>query len=168
MAMKEYALVENGQFREVRRYEKKPPDIPHKGIVWAEVRRLEGPVAGAALITEDHMGEMVRFYDITRLSDEFIPPEVPESITRRQCALELHKRGMISAAEALAMTKDGTPPAAVMEVFNALPEESRVMALIDFAATAYYRANQLIPEFMTAKGMSAADVDQFFIAAAKL
>lgn len=40
--MSEYALLVNGTFDEIRQYETKPQNIPHKGITWHEVFRVEG------------------------------------------------------------------------------------------------------------------------------
>lgn len=95
-------------------------------------------------------------------------PVVPDTITRRQCALQLLTMQMISADEALVMTRDGTPPAAVQAAFDEMPEPNRTMAMIDFAAINYYRSNQLIPSLMQANGMTEADVDAFFMAASAL
>lgn len=92
-------------------------------------------------------------------------PNVPESITRRQCALQLLSLNMITAEEALAMTKSGDVPAAIMAIFTAnLSPDQVVMAQIDFAAANYYRDNSLL----TMMGMTPEQVDQFFISAAKL
>jgi len=75
---------------------------------------------------------------------------------------------MITSDEALAMTKDGTPPAAVSAVFAQMPADQALLAQIDFAAIAYYRDNPLITTMMQASGMTAEQIDQFFIAAAQL
>ena len=96
------------------------------------------------------------------------PPVVPESITRRQCALQLLAVGMITSAEAVEMARAGIPPASVQAAFDAMQEPGRTVSLIDFAAANYYRNNKLIPDLMAANGMEPADVDQFFIAASAL
>ncbi len=157
--MKEFALFVNKEFREIRTFEEQPPDAPHKGFTWLEVERREGPKAGAEIVTE---GDRT-LYVISRLSAEFIPPEVPESITRRQCALELLDRKVITPEEALAMTKAGDVPAAVAQVFGKMEPDARILAEIDFAAGNYYRSNSLLGMM----GLTPAEVDQFFIAAAK-
>jgi hypothetical protein len=94
--------------------------------------------------------------------------QVPKSITRRQCALQLLAMQMITAEEALAITKDGTPPAAVDAVFANMPADQALLARIDFAAVGYYRDNPLITTMMQANGMTPEQIDQFFIAAAQL
>lgn len=98
------------------------------------------------------------------------PPPVPDSITRRQCALQLLAMQTITAEEALAMTKTAEVPAAVAQVLtdavNAgqMTPEQRILAEIDFAATNYYRSNSLL-DLM---GLTPEQIDQFFIAAAQL
>ena len=94
------------------------------------------------------------------------PDPVPPSITRRQCALELHARGLIGGDEAVAMAATASPPAMMAGLFSALSEAEQVIARIDFAAAAYERGNHLLDGLMTASGASAADIDDFFRAAA--
>lgn len=94
------------------------------------------------------------------------PPSPPPSITRRQCALEMHGRGLITDAEAVAMAATATPPALVETLISALATADQVAARIDFAATSYERANPLLTALMSAQGASAADIDTFFRAAA--
>lgn len=96
------------------------------------------------------------------------PPAVPESITRRQCALGLLSAGIITGQEAVEMARAGVPPAAVQAVFDAMQEPQKTITLIDFAAANYYRSNPLVPSLMTANGMQESDVDAFFVAAASL
>lgn len=93
---------------------------------------------------------------------------VPESITRRQCALQLLALGLITGSEAVAMTRDGTPPATIQAYFNSLPEEERVMAEIDFAATSYYRSNSRLNAILSLNNMQEEDADAFFVAAGDL
>lgn len=96
------------------------------------------------------------------------PPKPPKSITRRQCALQLLSMGMISMAEAKAMTKDGTMPAAITAHLDgavtqgSMTAEQRDLAEIDFAAGNYYRNNPLLALF----GLTSQELDDFFIAAA--
>jgi hypothetical protein len=89
---------------------------------------------------------------------------VPKVITRRQCALQLHAMGMITMAEAKAMAKSAEVPAAVAQVFAGMTTEQQDLAEIDFAAVNYYRDNQLLGLM----GLTPAELDQFFIAAAQL
>lgn len=109
----------------------------------------------------------------TRKEESEIPqpppePEIPYSITRRQCALQLLSIGTITGPEAVSMTKDGTPPPSVQAYINNLPEDQRYLAEIDFAATFYLRDNPLLLALMAANNMDSEQVDAFFIAADKL
>lgn len=92
---------------------------------------------------------------------------VPESITRRQCAMQLFSIGMITGDEGIAMTRSGIPPVAVQAFLAALPEPDLTMAMMDFAATSYFRDNPLLAALMTANNMTEERVDQFFIEASK-
>lgn len=96
-------------------------------------------------------------------------PPVPIFITRRQCALELYARQIITLEEALAMTKTAEVPVAIAQVFDAavtngqMTADQRMLAEIDFAAINYYRANSLLG-FM---GLTDLQIDEFFVAAAQ-
>ena len=93
-------------------------------------------------------------------------PVVPASITRRQCAIELLNRAMITDAEALAMVQTGAVPAFVRALIDQIPAADRIRAFIDFAADTYNRNNPLFVYLMSAAGKTPADIDAFFIAAA--
>ena len=119
------------------------------------------------------------FFDVAELYDEMKedstilpyvplppePPEVPAQITRRQCAMQMFVTEMITGNEAIVMTQSGIPPAAVQVYIDTLPEQDRTMAIMDFAATNYFRDNPLIDALMLANGMTKEEVDQFFIEA---
>lgn len=94
------------------------------------------------------------------------PPPVPQSITRRQCAIELRERNLITAQEALNMTKTGDVPALVQQIFATMTETERIIAETDFAADTYERSNVLLTSIMTASGASSEDIDDFFRTAA--
>lgn len=96
------------------------------------------------------------------------PKPVPESITRRQCAKQLLAIGLITAQEAIAMTRNGTPPAMVQAYLDNMQEPDRTSATIDFAADTYLRSNPLLSALMAANGMTEEQVDAYFIAAAIL
>jgi hypothetical protein len=91
-------------------------------------------------------------------------PSVPYLITRRQCALQLRVMNIITLAEAKAMTKTAEVPAAVAQVFAGMTQEQQDLAEIDFAAVNYYRDNPLLAMM----GLTEAELDQFFVAAAQL
>lgn len=97
------------------------------------------------------------------------PAPVPARITRRQCAKQMKVMGLITGAEAVAMTMTGTPPAMVAQMIQTLPADDRDDASIDFAADTYERGNPLLVALMTAvPGTTTEDIDDFFRAAAAL
>jgi hypothetical protein len=103
------------------------------------------------------------------LSPSPASPPVPESISRRQCALELNAQGYITAQEALDMVKTAAVPAAIVSIFDAQvangawTAEQRLLAEIDFAAIGYYRSNSLLGLM----GFTPEQLDAFFISASQ-
>jgi len=95
------------------------------------------------------------------------PPPVPQSITRRQCAIELRERTLITPQEALDMTKYGEVPAMVSTLLQSMTQSDRINAETDFAADTYLRSNELLNQIMTASGASEEDIDDFFRSAAE-
>lgn len=93
---------------------------------------------------------------------------VPPEISRRQCARQMLAMDLIDGPEALAMARNGEPPAMVAALIDALPAAQRVPALIDFAATTYRRDNPLLVALMTASGHSEGEINDFFRDAAVL
>lgn len=127
------------------------------------------PPKGTYLVQSDALQGSI--YDPgTRLfSDPVVEdqrPLVPRSITRRQCAIELRERKLVSAKEALDMTRTGQPPAMISAVFGAMPEDQQYIAETDFAADEYLRANPLLVGIMQASGASDTEIDDFFRSAA--
>ena len=90
------------------------------------------------------------------------PPPVPQSITRRQCAIELRERQLVTPLEALNMTKTATPPAMIQTIFDSMQESDGIIAETDFAADTYMRNNQLLIQIMTATGATSDEIDDFF------
>jgi hypothetical protein len=102
--------------------------------------------------------------ELAAMADRAARATIPASITRRQCALQLRAMGTITTAEAKAMTRSAEVPAAVAQVFAGMTTEQQDLAEIDFAAVNYYRDNPLLAMM----GLTEAELDQFFIAAAQL
>lgn len=121
------------------------------------------PFGNLAVWNDDDLAE----YGVTRTTVQ-VPDPVPASITRRQCAKQMLTMALITGPEALAMTKTGDAPAMVMALINQLPVELQIPAQIDFAADTYLRGNPLLISLMTAAGHTDADIDAFFVEAAKL
>jgi len=89
---------------------------------------------------------------------------VPEVITRRQCALQLLAMGLINGPAAVEMVRNGTPPSLIDDYFATLPESTRYLAQIDFAAQTYARSNPLLEMLAASQGLQ---IDNFFREAAK-
>ncbi|MCW2242275.1 tail fiber assembly protein [Azospirillum canadense] len=97
------------------------------------------------------------------------PPPVPTSISDRQFFQQLATVGIISQAEALAAVKTGAIPAALAGILDALPDDQKFAAeMLLSGATTFERAHPLSVAIGTARGMTAAEVDAFFRAAAAL
>jgi hypothetical protein len=92
------------------------------------------------------------------------PERVPDRISRRQFFTGLWKRGFITAHEALAALKTGEIPAAMQAIIDSMEgEEARTDAiLLIVGATEFYRDNGLVLVFAIVRGMSEADVDEFW------
>lgn len=154
----EYALLINGDFTEIRRYDSRPPNQPQKGATWHDVVREYGvPFTG---LENDNW--VIRTVDPSTL-----PPLSPESITRRQASLELNALQFITLQEALHMARTASVPQAISAIFDKLVADGswtldqRILAEIDFAADNYYRSNSLL-DLM---GLTPEQIDQFFISA---
>ena len=93
------------------------------------------------------------------------PIPVPRQITRRQCAIELRERSLITAQEALNMTRNGIPPLMVQSIFDQMQETEKLIAETDFTADTYLRGNVLLNFIMTSTGATSEDIDNFFISA---
>lgn len=142
------------------------------GGTWGQCPGVPNPISlpngdyvHAPSINIDYAG-----YMLTEWMVDEPAPVPPESITRRQCALQLLALQTITPEEALAMVKTAEVPAAVSSVFDqavnngTMTPEQRILAEIDFAATNYYRVNSLL----LLMGLTSEQIDEFFISAAKL
>jgi hypothetical protein len=88
--MTQYALVIDGQSVEFRDYPQRPSDIPHKKVAWYPVFRGFG---------EPFEGLENGVWVVRTVDPAMLPPSVPEFITRRQCALELYARRIVTLEE---------------------------------------------------------------------
>ena len=102
------------------------------------------------------------------LSDKVIvyrPVEVytPTEISRRQLFLGLLKVGLINSQEAIAAAQTGAVPASVQTVFNTLPANDQVTAIIAWAsAHMIYRYDPFLILLATSQGLTSDQIDQYF------
>lgn len=139
--MPEYALVTYGEFKEFRRYDARPGDIPHKGVEWFPVVREYGkPFEGVE-------GDS---YIIRTVDPATLPPPVPRVVSPRQARLVLLAAGKLDAVNAAVAGADAATRIAWEFATEVRRDDPGVIALAK------------------AVGFSAADLDSMFIKAAKL
>lgn len=139
--MNEYALLIDGLFSEIRRYETKPEDIPHKSVTWHDVVRETG----------DAFTGLENNVWVIRIPDPTVaPPSVPYSITPRQVRLLLLQKGMLADVTAIIAQQD---------------EATRITWEY---ALEYLRSDPLLNQLASNLGLSEEQIDQFFIEAALL
>lgn len=94
---------------------------------------------------------------------------VPKAISRRQFYQQLHVSGFISETAALAAVSVGAIPEILDTMIQSLPESARFNAKMLLAgALQFERDHPFVAQIGAAQGLSPADIDQFFIAAAAL
>ena len=99
-------------------------------------------------------GEIVEADTITWPEPPAPPVPVPQSVTMRQARLALHAAGLLSGVDA---------------AIASMQEPAKTAALIEWEyASSVERNAGLVPEMAAALGMSEADIDDLFIAAATL
>lgn len=152
--MTEYALLIDGAFVETRRYDERPPHLPHKNVEWYPVVREQG---------EPFQGIEDDTYVIRAL------PPVPLQISDRQFFHILALNGAITEAEALEAVKTGELPAQIMALIEALPEEQIFGAkMLMCGATVFQRLHPLTEQLGQAMGYTSRQIDDLFRAAGQL
>lgn len=97
------------------------------------------------------------------------PAPVPDTISDRQFFQQLAIAGVISQEEALAAVKTGDIPGALSGFVAALDDAARFNAeMLLSGATVFQRNHPLTDAIAMAQGMTPAQVDDFFRAAAAL
>lgn len=141
--MAEFALLIDGQFREIRQYTEKPADIAHKLVTWHQVVREYG-----APFTGLENGNWV----IRTVDPATLPPAVPKSITPRQCRLVLMQQGLLPQIEAM------------------IAQSTDDVKITWEYALEFRRDDPLLNQFAANVNppLTKEQIDQFFIAAAQL
>ena len=138
--MAEYALLIDNTFKEIRNYAEKPDDIPHKLVTWHPVVREYGvPFTGL-----ENGNWVIRTVDPATL-----PPPVPATITSLQFRREVKARGK---------------SAQVKTWLGSATED--VQLYFEFTDRLRTTDPEFI-EFVALVGLTPAQVEQFFIAAAE-
>lgn len=140
--MTDYALLVDGVFQEIRRYDSKPADLPHKLVTWHEVERRQDAT--------DFTGLENGVWVIQTIDPATLPLPVPSFITPRQCRLVLMAQGLLGQVEAMIAAQD---------------EATRITWEY---ALEFRRDDPLLNQLAVNLGLTDAEIDQFFIAAAEL
>lgn len=140
--MFEYALLINDEFKEIRRYDEKPQNIPHKKITWHDVVRQYGSTASEKLVN----GNWV----IQTIDPSTLPPTVPNSVTARQVRLLLLQNNLLDEVEAMIQTQNQS-----------------VKIQWEYA-TRFERNDPLLNQMAETLNISQEELDQFFIEASKI
>lgn len=97
------------------------------------------------------------------------PVVVPAEISDRQFFQQLAVMGLITEGEAIAAVATGTLPAALAAFVDQLPTEQQFAARMALqGATTFLRTNPLVETFGRMQGMTSTQIDDLWIAAAKL
>lgn len=140
--MAEYALLINTEFKEIRNYESKPQNIPHKNVKWYEVIREKGSTEFTGLKN----GKWV----ICTIDPSTLPPSVPYSITPKQVRLLLLQQNLLANVEAMIAQQD---------------EATKITWQYD---SKFRRDDPLLDQMAINLNLTKEQIDEFFIAASKL
>lgn len=140
--MTEFALLIDNTFKELRNYAEKPVDIPHKKVTWHDVARRQA----ASEFTGLENGAWI----IQTIDPSTLPPFVPRSITPRQCRLILMAQGLLTQVEEMIQQQD---------------EATRITWEY---ALEFRRDDPLLTQLAVSLGLTDEQIDQFFIAAARM
>ena len=139
--MAEYALLINTEFKEIRNYESKPQNIPHKNVKWHNVVREYGtPFEGLK------NGNWV----IRTIDPSTLPPSVPYSIKPKQVRLLLLQQNLLANVEAMIAQQD---------------EATKITWQYDLE---FRRDDPLLDQLAIELNLTEQQIDEFFIAASKL
>lgn len=139
--MTEYALLISGIFSEIRNYDIKPDDIPHKGVTWHDVRREYGI---------EYTGLENGVWMIRTVDPATLPPPVPSTITPRQVRLLLLQQGKLADVEAM------------------IAQQGEATRITWEYALEFNRNDPLLAQLAAGLGITDEQLDQFFILASRL
>lgn len=142
--MTEYALLIDDTFKEIRRFNEKPEDIPHKNISWYEVSREFG--------LEEFTGVIDDKWVIKKIdpSTQVQEPIVPYSVSARQVRLLLLQQNLLSDVETM------------------IAEQDKATQISWQYSSNFYRDDPLLNELAKNLNLSDEQIDEFFTLASKL
>lgn len=140
------------------------------GGTWGQCPGVPNPIKlpNGAIVNAPSLNTAYEGYMLVEWWMNEPPPPVPEYISRRQAATQLRNDQFITQDEALAMASTATIPPFVQSYFNTLDPADKADAELAFTAIEYPRSSSLLTAVMEANGLTSAQIDQFFISAAKL
>lgn len=140
------------------------------GGTWGQCPGVPNPIKlpNGAIVNAPSLNTAYEGYMLIEWWMNEPPPPVPEYISRRQAATQLRNDQFITQDEALAMASTATIPPFVQSYFNTLDPADKADAELAFTAIDYPRSSSLLTAVMEANGLTSAQIDQFFISAAKL
>jgi hypothetical protein len=92
--MNEYALLIGGVFQEIRRYETKPADLPHKLVTWHTVARTPRP---ASTLTQDPVEQWALVNGVWTQSWAMVNLSAEIAAARQQAATDAAEAAAIKA-----------------------------------------------------------------------
>lgn len=140
--MNEYALLIDNKFKEIRRYQEKPVNIPHKNVTWHDVVREYGTEAFTGLENDNWI--------IRTIDPATLPPPVPTSVTPRQVRLLLLQQNLLADVEAL------------------MAQQDEAIKIAWEYASEFRRDDPLLNQVAQNLNLTQEQLDQFFIAASTI
>lgn len=139
--MEKFVLLIDGERKDIRRYDERPTDIPHKGVVWLPLVYETG---------NEFEGVDGDRYVIRTPDPASLPPTVPDVVSPRQARLALLAIGKLDAA-------------------NAVVESAGDVVKVAWEFSSYVRRDDPgVASIGSAIGLDSKALDSLFIEAAKL
>lgn len=158
--MSEFALLIKGEFQEVRNYETRPENIPHKSVEWFPVVRELG---------EEDRSVQNDTYVIRTPDPSTLPEGVPMSIAKYQFFQQLAVMRLISEEEAEDAVAAGVIPVTMAALIEQLPTDKQFSArMLIKGAVTFDRLHPLTKTVAALFGWTEEQVDDLFRAARKL
>lgn len=137
--MREFALLINDEFKEIRQYDTKPVNIPHKDVVWLDVVRQTGNTAFTANINNTW---------VIQTTPSVTP--TPTVVSARQARLALLNNNLLDEVNVLVSTQ----PKSVQITWE--------------YATEVRRDDQILNQLAINLNLTEEDLDNLFVEASQI